>query len=192
MRLLRIDTPELKARVAGWLAEERNYKWLDFGGGRQIVTAALLNVMLQRDSHFLRVYTDDDKRPIGVVALNDVDRHFRTATLWGASGEKSFRSRGYGTYATSRFISLAFRELGLHAINTWVVEHNPSRRLIERLNFRNVGRQRQCHYVDGLLCDRLLYDLLETEHREIARGERPARNRRSHRAERAVRASPSA
>jgi RimJ/RimL family protein N-acetyltransferase len=153
--------------VAGWLAEKQNYQWLDFGDGRQIVTAPLLRVMVQRDTHFLRVYTDDDDVPIGVVGFNSVDRRFRTATLWGVTGEKSFRSRGYATLAASRMLAIAFRDLGLHAINTWVVDGNPSRRLIERLDFRLVGRQRQCHYIDGQCRDRLFFDMLASEHREI-------------------------
>ena len=62
---------------------------------------------------------------------------------------------------------MAFRELGLHAINTWIVDGNPSRRLIERVNFRFIGRQRQCHYIDGECRDRLLYDLLASEHEAL-------------------------
>ena len=168
VKLLPLDTPELIELVASWLARKENYQWLDFGSGRQIVTAALLKVMAQRDTHFLRAYTGgDDDIPIGIAGLNSVDRVFKTGTLWGATGEKSFRSRGYATFAGSKFMTLAFRELGLHTINTWVVEHNPSLRVVERLNFRFIGRQRQCHYIDGLPCDRLFFDLLASEHREL-------------------------
>jgi RimJ/RimL family protein N-acetyltransferase len=52
-------------------------------------------------------------------------------------------------------------------IQTWVAEGNPSLRLVERLGFRFVGRQRRCHYIDGRPHDRLLYDLLASEHREL-------------------------
>ncbi|HEU4644026.1 MAG TPA: GNAT family protein, partial [Burkholderiales bacterium] len=55
----------------------------------------------------------------------------------------------------------------LNVIQTWVAEGNPSQRLVERLGFRFVGRQRSSHAVDGRPCDRLLYDLLASEHREI-------------------------
>src|SRR5690242_9777974 len=162
MKLLPLDTPEIIERAAGWLAQKENYKWLDFGGGKQIVTPALLKVMAQRDSHFLRVYTTNrDDTPIGIVGLNNVDRVSRTATFWGAAGDKSFRNRGYGTLAASKFLALAFRELGLHSINTWVVDHNSSLRIVgDRLNYRFIGRQRQCHNIDGELYDRLLFDLL--------------------------------
>jgi len=168
MKLVPLESPELVQLAAEWLAQEENYRWLDFGGGRQIVTPALLKIMAQRESHFMRVYTaDPDDNPVGIIGLNDVDRNFRTGTLWGVTGDKSFRSRGFATFAGSKFLTLAFEDLGLRVVNTWAVEHNPSVRLIERLNFRFVGRQRQCHCMDGAVHDRLLFDLLAEEHHEM-------------------------
>ncbi|HZF14556.1 MAG TPA: GNAT family protein [Steroidobacteraceae bacterium] len=176
MKLLPLESPEVIGVAAGWLAREENYRWLDFGAGRQRVSPALLKVMAQRESHFMRVYTaDHDDTPVGIVGLNSVDRGFRTATLWGVAGEKSFRSRGLATFAGSQILTLAFRDLGLHAVNTWVADGNPSLRVVERLHFRPVGRMRQCHYMDGKPYDRLFFDLLATEHREIEH-ERPRRN----------------
>lgn len=176
MKLLPLDTPELITLVASWLAQKDNYQWLDFGNGRQVVTPALLKVMAQRESHFLRAYTtDEEDTPIGIAGLNSVDRRAGTATLWGATGEKSFRSRGYATFAGSKFLTLAFKELGLHAVNTWVVDGNPSLRLVQRLGFRFIGRLRECHLIDGRRRDRLFFDLLASEHRELAR-ERPQRH----------------
>ncbi len=105
---------------------------------------------------------------------------FKTAMFWGAVGEKSFRNRGYSTVAGSKFLTLGFRDLGLHAINTWAVGHNQSLRIIERLGFRFIGRQRQCHYIDGRPYDRLMFDLLASEHRELG-DERRHWAERSHR-----------
>jgi RimJ/RimL family protein N-acetyltransferase len=168
MKLLPLDRPEPIERAARWLARKENYQWLGFGDAGHVITPALLKVMAEQDTHFLRLYAlDEDDIPIGIVGLNNVSRNFRTGTLWGANGEKSFRSRGYATFAASMFLSLVFRELGLHSVNTWVVEHNTSVRLLERLNFRYVGRQRQCHYIDGRPFDRLLFDLLASEHRDL-------------------------
>jgi RimJ/RimL family protein N-acetyltransferase len=175
MKLLPLDNPETIELVASWLAQKENYQWLGFGDGTQLVTPTLLKIMALQETHFLRVYTTgSDDTPIGIAGLNDVSRTFRTGTLWGATGEKSFRSRGYATFAGSKFLTLAFRELGLHTVNTWVVEHNPSLRLIERLNFRFIGRRRQCHVIDGRLYDRLLFDLLAEEHKELG-DDRPQR-----------------
>src|SRR5712692_11512587 len=168
MKLVPVDTQEILELVTRWVAEKENYQWLDFGNGRPIVTPALLKIMTQRETHFLRAYTSDrDDTAIGIVGLNSVDRTFRTATFWGVSGDKSFHNRGYSTLASSRLMTLAFRDLGLRAVNTWAVEHNPSLRTIERLGFRLIGRQRQCHYIDGRPHDRLLFDLLAAEHQEL-------------------------
>src|SRR5206468_1548793 len=82
--------------------------------------------------------------PIGVGGLTNVDRAFKTARVWAVLGDKSFGARGHGTRATSMLVTLGFSELGLHAINTWIVEHNPSRGIVRRLNFTPIGRQRQC------------------------------------------------
>jgi RimJ/RimL family protein N-acetyltransferase len=167
MKLLPLDSPDLLDLAARWLARKENYQWLDFGGGKQIVTPALLKVMTQRETHFLRIYTADDDTPIGIVGLNNVDHTFRTGTLWGATGEKSFANRGYATFAASQALTLAFEDLKLHSVNTWTVEHNRSVRVLERLKFRFYGRQRQCHCIDGRFYDRLYFDLLASEHREL-------------------------
>src|SRR5262249_17762143 len=168
MKLLPLDAPAVLELVAGWLARKENYQWLDFGDGRQLVAPALLKIMTQRETHFVRAYTSDrDETPVGVVGLNHVDRAAGTATLWAVAGDKSFGNRGYVSLATSRFLTLAFCELGLRAVNTWIVDGNPSLRSLQRLGFHFIGRQRQCHLVDGQPRDRLLFDLLADEHREL-------------------------
>jgi RimJ/RimL family protein N-acetyltransferase len=180
MKLLPLEAPGVFDVVTGWLARKENYQWLDFGNGSQPVTPALLKIMGQRDTHFLRAYTDTDDVPIGICGLNSINRTVNSATFWGASGDKSFRARGFGTCAGSMFLTLAFRDLGLHTINTWIVEHNPSLKIVERLGFRFIGRQRQCHQIDGRKYDRLLFDMLASEQRELAeRWQRPNKAQRA-------------
>lgn len=179
MSLRALSTKEDFELAAGWLQQKENHQWLDFGNGRQRITPELLRIMAQRDAHLIRLYcVPGDERPIGIVALYNVDRNMRTATLWVVAGEKSFRHRGWAQVAASRLLTLAFRELGLNSVNTWTVEHNPSQRGAVRLGFRFIGRQRQCHVIDGQPYDRLLFDLLASEHREIAHpGHAPAIDR---------------
>jgi len=168
MKLLPLDRPELIELVAGWLGKEENSKWLDFGNGVHSVTAVSLKIMTQRDLHLLRVYTPDDSDvPIGVCGLSNVDRRFKTAgSFWVVLGEK--RYGGYASRAASKLLTIGFGELGLDAVGAWTVEVNvAARRGLERLNFQYIGRQRRCHWIDGRPYDRLLYDLLATEHREL-------------------------
>lgn len=166
MQLKPLDSPELIQTVAGWLSQPENYQWLQFGDGRQILTPQLLKIMTLRDTNVLRVYTADDGTPLGVVGLDEVNRNFKTARIWVVAGDKSFRARGFATHAASEMLTLAFQDLGLHVVNTWIVEDNPSVRVAERLNFKFIGRQRQCHYMDGRVCDRLLFDILASEHKD--------------------------
>lgn len=162
-----LDSPEIIRLAAGWLARPGNYKWLDFGQGRQILTPEWLKIMAQRDAHVLRVFTAANGVPIGIVGLDDVNRSFKTARIWAVAGEQVFRRRGYTTRAVSRMLTLAFRDRNLHAVNTWIVDHNPSVAIVERLKFTFIGRQRHCHVMDGRVHDRLWFDLLASEHQEI-------------------------
>jgi RimJ/RimL family protein N-acetyltransferase len=168
MNLLPLDTSEQVRLVADWLSRKENYQWLDFGGGRQILTPEWLAIARQRDTEVLRLYTGNGgTQPLGVVGLTAIDRGFRTARIWVVAGEKGFAARGYATRAASRLITHGFGALGLQSINTWIVDHNPSLRIAERLRFRPIGRQRACHWIDGRACDRLWFDLLASEHEEI-------------------------
>jgi len=168
MKLLPLASPELIELAASWLGKYDNYKWLDFGNGVQQVSAVTLKIMSQRGIHVFRVFTaDDGDMPIGVVGLTNVDRNFKTASLWAVLGNK--RHGGSTTEACAKMLTLGFGELGLQAINAWTLEINrPAQRVLERLNFKYIGRQRQCHYIDGRPLDRLLFDLLATEHRDVS------------------------
>lgn len=168
MQLTPPDSPALLRLISGWLAEKDNHQWLDFGDGRQVLSPEWLKIAMQRRTQVLRVFTaDDDNRPIGVVGLGNLNPQFKTANIWIVLGDKSCGRKGYASRATSMMLSLGFKELGLNAINTWIVEHNPSIRVAERVKFRPVGRQRQCHYIDGRPYDRLWFDILASEHKEI-------------------------
>lgn len=167
MKLLPLDTAERVELAAGWLSEPDNYKWLDFGNGVQKVTPVALKIMTQRELHVFRLYTaDDGDLPIGIVGLSNVDRNFKTASIWAVLGRKRY---GGGTLRPcSKMLTYAFTELGLRAVNAWTVEINvAAQRVLKRLHFREIGRLRQCHVIDGQPYDRFLYDLLANEHQEI-------------------------
>ena len=167
MQLLPLDSPERIRLAASWLTQRENYQWLDFGDGRQLVSAEWLKVAMQRGSYVLRIFTaDDDETPIGVVGLSNINPHFNTASIWVVLGEKRHSGRGYATRATCAMLTLGFGQLGIGAIHTWIVEHNPSIHVAKHLGFRPIGRQRRCHYIDGHAYDRLWFDLLPTEHEE--------------------------
>jgi RimJ/RimL family protein N-acetyltransferase len=170
MQLKPLESPEHLQLVSGWLAAKENYEWLDFGDGRQLASPQWLKIAMQRGTQVLRLFTRDaDDAPIGVVGLSNVNASFKTASLWVVLGDKSRAGQGYATRAMSHMARLGFGELGLNAIQTWVVEHNvASIHAVQRVGFRPIGRQRLCHCIDGRACDRLLFDLLASEQEEIS------------------------
>jgi RimJ/RimL family protein N-acetyltransferase len=66
--------------------------------------------------------------------------------------------------AAAEVVRIGFHELDLRAINAWVVEGNKaSVRILESIGFRRIGRQRQCHRIEGRRCDRLLFDIVPSD-----------------------------
>ncbi|MES2606648.1 MAG: GNAT family protein [Pseudomonadota bacterium] len=169
MQLLPVDKPELINLVAHWLSEEKNYRWLDFGSGTQGLTAAAVAIMAQRPNQYLRVFTtDDDVTPIGIVGLTNIKRDFKTGTAWIVLGDKQYATKGYALRAGSKLLTNAFTEVGLNSVDVWAVACNySSLRVINRLNFRPIGIQRQTHIIDGTVYDRHWFDLLAPEHKEL-------------------------
>ncbi|HXF96802.1 MAG TPA: hypothetical protein VNI61_11945, partial [Gemmatimonadales bacterium] len=91
MNLLPLDSAERIELAAGWLSKPENYKWLDFGNGVQRITPVTLKIMTQRDLHVFRLYTaEDSDLPVGIVGLSNVDRRFRTASIWAVLGNKRY------------------------------------------------------------------------------------------------------
>ena len=168
MKLKPIHDTEIEL-VSGWLSKKSNYQWLDFGAGIQQIEAGALQMMSQRDIHHFRLFTSDGKeeKPVGLVALSDINQKFYSATLWYVLGEKEYSGKNYTSRAVSKVLAEGFSELGLKAIYAWTVEVNtPSTRVLEKNNFTLIGRRRECHYIGDNAYDRLLFDLLAHEHNE--------------------------
>ncbi len=165
MNLRPIDNSDF-GLVLHWLAQKENYQWLDFGNGMQSVNSAALKLMIAKRSNVIRLFTADaGDVPIGMVSLADVSSTFKTAMIWYVLGDKTYTGQGYTTRSVRRLLHIGFTELGLEAVNAWTVEANiPSARILERNGFRLIGRMRNCHEIDGQRLDRLLFDLLATEH----------------------------
>lgn len=163
MKLLPLDDPLLGLAYT-WLSAACNSQWLEFGEAGRQVSLLELKIMSQRPQHQLRVFTNGDGDPIGVVALGDIRVVSGTATIWCVLGDKRVSGRGHGTEAMRLALSLGFQTLRLNAINTWVVDANAqSRRMVERVGFHLTGIQRRCHRIGDTLHDRWLFDMLPGE-----------------------------
>jgi RimJ/RimL family protein N-acetyltransferase len=167
MELIPLDSDQLIGLSAAWLAEKRNHQWLNFGEGTRQVGPAALKIMIRNEAHILRAFTaDEDDSPIGLVALSSVNRDFRSAVLWALLGDRRHAAKGYVFRATRAMLTLGFTSFGLECVNAWAVECNhASLRILKKLNFKPIGRERSCHYIDGQPFDRLLFELQSSDHR---------------------------
>jgi RimJ/RimL family protein N-acetyltransferase len=150
--------------IAGWLALPRVAKWLDFGTERPLTALALKYAIAQGSKRLFTYAPGEAHAPIGVVGLSSIHPRFRTALLWYALGEQHFAGRGLTGRAGAEVVRIGFHELDLRAIHAWVVDGNEaSVRILENIGFRRIGRQRQCHTIEGQRRDRLLFDIVPDE-----------------------------
>ncbi|MEX3916451.1 GNAT family N-acetyltransferase [Paraburkholderia sp. BR10872] len=159
--------------VATWLAEPEINQWFDFGQGRQTLPVLAVRLMMQSDRHRLRVFGPAGHEVAsGLVAVSDLAHAFGTASFWVLRDSRRAACRDMTFLASIGLLRETFDTHRLHCITAWAVECNVrSRRLLERIGFRAIGLQRNCHIVRGSRFGRVLYDLLPAD---LANGPIPA------------------
>jgi RimJ/RimL family protein N-acetyltransferase len=114
-----------------------------------------------QDTLIFTIVANDDARPVGNVALQDVDYRNRTAELGIYIGDPASRGQGYGTEAVRLILEFAFRVLGLQNVMLRVYEYNQAAiRVYEKAGFREFGRRHQSQFMDGRFWDVVLMERL--------------------------------
>lgn len=157
--------PRWTAIAAGWLNEEENWKWLQFGSNTDKLDPLTFRLMTQSPEHDFHLFFDDlQNQPIGLVAFSDLDQVAKTARLWFVLGDKNYAGQGYTKRAVNECLRYAFFELGLQSVYARTVSENEaSVEILENNRFNFIGRRRKCQPLDGELQDQLLYDLVSAE-----------------------------
>ena len=97
---------------------------------------------------------------IGVCSLEDVNPAIRAAAL-GIWIGKRFWGKGYGTDATRSLCRFGFREMNLQRIGLSVYDITPRAvRAYEKIGFKEEGRARRAHFIDGRHIDVIRMGLL--------------------------------
>jgi RimJ/RimL family protein N-acetyltransferase len=119
-----------------------------------------------QDSLIFTIIERAGNRPVGNVALQDIDFRNRTAELGIYIGDAECRGCGYGTEATRLVISFAFRILGLNNVMLRVYEYNESAiRVYTKAGFREFGRRSQAQFMDGRFWDVVLMECVASNFR---------------------------
>ena len=165
--LLRDIVPTDIPTIKPWLIDPQNAKWLDpFFQNESLRDEQLALFLMRREKkNYLIIYHDI---PVGLIGLTDIDTINKSASIWSVLGHMSYRRKGITSLAYVLTLKKAFFELNLHSVNAWVADTNFSIRIFEKLGFYKIGRQRQCHMLDGILKDRILFDILHINFDEAA------------------------
>ena len=149
------DIPLLKP----WLTDKENAKFMDpFFQNESMREEQLAFFLMRKDRRIFLIICDGI--PVGVMGLTNIDGINRSAEIWSLLGEKTYRRKGIITFGYILTLKKAFEEFGLHSIHAWVVDGNFTISVCEKLGFKTIGRQRECHLFDGIFKDRILFDIL--------------------------------
>ncbi|NVN09779.1 GNAT family N-acetyltransferase [Nguyenibacter vanlangensis] len=158
-------TQETARLISEWLEPKTVHQWLDFGGGRQTYTPQGMHIASRSPANMIRVVTTEpDGRPIGVVALAHINTVFGTAMIWGLRPRLRPPARTNMAREMRALMREAFETLDLRSVHAFVADGNTiSCAGMLAAGFVDVGRQRQCHVIDGEVYDRILFDITREE-----------------------------
>ncbi len=164
LELVPIDAGSV-TMIAEWIADDKARSWLDLGGGRQHVLPRELYVMLISPKTCARLFrAPGTTDPLGLVVLNDVGNEMGSAECWGMRGTYVGGPRNAATAAFLLMLATGFVDYGREVIGSWVTDGNGlSLMMHHRLGLKETGRQRLRHRMNGVLHDRLLFDMTRDE-----------------------------
>jgi RimJ/RimL family protein N-acetyltransferase len=97
---------------------------------------------------------------VGVCSLEDLNPAVRSAGL-GIWIGKAYWGKGYGTDAVRTLCRFGFQEMNLQRIGLSVYDVNPRGvRIYEKIGFKEEGRARRAHFIDGRQIDVIRMGLL--------------------------------
>ncbi len=113
----------------------------------------------------LRLVIEDAQNgeKIGLIDLFDFNPQFQRAGI-GILILKNFQQKGYATEALQLFIDYGFKTLQLHQIYASItIDNKNSISLFEKLNFEQIGIQKDWIKKENIFQDVLLYQLINTK-----------------------------
>jgi RimJ/RimL family protein N-acetyltransferase len=152
-------TPEHFDLAAEWLSNGEINQWLTSEWRGQTVNARIISIMLRSKRNRLLLVCEDDQA-CGLVGFSDLDESDHVAMIWYLLGHRPSGSKGIITEAVSAALHTAFTEYGLYNVYAWIIDGNqPSRRVLEKNGFVELGRIRSATRLDDKQVDRIYFDI---------------------------------
>ena len=117
-----------------------------------------------RDVANFMIYHKQEKRPIGVVGLDEINWVRRNANLFALIGEPEHWGKGIAGEACALVIKYGFTELNLHKIHAGIFSPNSrSLRAAEKLGFEKEAITKEEIYIDGQYHDEHRFALFKRD-----------------------------
>ncbi len=120
--------------------------------------------MYRDEAYSFFVFREEDNALLGGLSLGHVRRGVAQAATLGYWMGEPYAGKGYMSAAVRAVIGYAFDKQGLHRIEAACLPNNePSKRLLERVGFRQEGYARSYLNINGQWRDHLLFALLDSD-----------------------------
>jgi [ribosomal protein S5]-alanine N-acetyltransferase len=131
---------------------------------REAALAYIRQSRQTNDSLILAIVLRDGDRHIGNIALNSINRIYRTAEFSIVIGDKSAWGSGYSKEAARLLCDHGFAAMNLNRIGCGTFEDNePMKKLAKFLGMREEGRRRQAVFKRGRYLDIIEFGVLKDE-----------------------------
>jgi [ribosomal protein S5]-alanine N-acetyltransferase len=125
------------------------------------------------DSLILAIVLRDGDKHIGNIALDSINRVYRTAEFSIVIGDKSAWGNGYSNEASGLVCDHGFTAMNLNRIGCGTFEDNePMKKLAQYLGMKEEGRRRQAVFKRGRYIDIIEFGVLKSEYE--ARANQPS------------------
>lgn len=135
-------------------------------------TEEYLNTMLEGSTNakgFI-IANKETEGYIGQIDLIKIDWVNRVATLGIVIGTKDYLNKGYGTEAINLLLDFVFNRLNLHKLDLEVRAYNERAiKCYKKCGFKEEGRIRENHFIDGKYTDTIFMGILKREYEEKSR-----------------------
>lgn len=168
--ILKKFCPQWAWIVTQWLIESKKKESIRIGMNDQELDPLTFRHMCNDPcNRFYLIFEEEQRQPVGIVALSEINIHSKTARLWYVMASVNPVDIKYLSEAMHQMAVIAFNELGLESIYAWTLNTDAiSKQVLVNNRFNFIGRRRQCHPIDGKLYDRLLYDIIAEDFLESA------------------------
>jgi len=118
----------------------------------------------ERRAYTFAIETTTDTKLIGSVSLFNCDLVNRCASLGIAIYKQEDRGKGYGHDSINLLLDFALNNLNLNRVELETYDFNQrAQACFRKVGFKEVGRKRKAHFVDGEYRDSLVMDILREE-----------------------------